>query len=74
MSLKSFQIFLVVVALVAGSFQPVLADKKYSIDNVHIQATVLDDGGLLVHESRSYNFRGSFTFAYRILPKKKAKT
>lgn len=42
--------------------------KSYNINKVDISARLLENGGLEVTESRTYRFRGSFSFAYRDLP------
>jgi uncharacterized membrane protein len=49
---------------------PLLArsNKTYHITRVHIDAKLQADGSMEVVESRTFNFRGSFSFAYRILP------
>ena len=39
------------------------ADKQYTLPKVSIEAQVLPDAGLLVHESRTYHFSGSFSYA-----------
>jgi len=44
------------------------AEKSYQITHVHIDAQLHADGSMDVSESRTYQFRGSYRFAYRILP------
>lgn len=38
--------------------------KSYSFPEVHIDATVLPDGTLEIEERRTFDFRGSFSFAF----------
>ncbi|MDZ7399705.1 MAG: DUF2207 domain-containing protein [candidate division KSB1 bacterium] len=45
--------------------------KRYSIDQIRIQAEVLADGSLRIVEDRSYRFWGSFRWADYSLPLKK---
>jgi len=39
------------------------ADKRYTIDAVHIHAEIDSTGGVWINESRTYSFTGRFTFA-----------
>ncbi|MBN1327707.1 MAG: DUF2207 domain-containing protein [Candidatus Cloacimonetes bacterium] len=52
---------LIITNLVASS-------KHYSISAVNIQAKLDIDGSMIVEESRTYDFSGTFTFAYRYFP------
>jgi uncharacterized membrane protein len=47
---------------------PGVQAKSYNINKVDIVARLAPDGSMEVTESRSYDFRGSFSFAYRDLP------
>ncbi len=58
--------FLLAIVLVIAA--PVRADKSYSIGPVQIEAWLQQDGALLVEERRSYDFDGSFHYAFRSLP------
>jgi uncharacterized membrane protein len=42
--------------------------KSYRINKVDVAARIFADGSMVVTESRTYDFRGSFSFAYRDLP------
>jgi hypothetical protein len=42
--------------------------KSYRITGVHIDAQLRQNGDMEVIESRTYNFNGSFSFAYREIP------
>ncbi len=48
--------------------------KDYSITNVSINNTVNTDGSMDVVESRTYNFDGSFSFAYQTINKSNSKS
>jgi uncharacterized membrane protein len=43
--------------------------KSYSITNVDIDARLSADGGMEVTEMRTYAFRGSFSYAFRYMPR-----
>ncbi|HOX87702.1 MAG TPA: DUF2207 domain-containing protein [bacterium] len=49
----------------------VWADKSYELVSAAIEAQILADGGMQVHESRTYRFNGSFSYAFRTLPLRK---
>lgn len=40
-----------------------LADKRYTIDAVRIHAAIDSTGGVWINESRTYTFKGNFSFA-----------
>jgi uncharacterized membrane protein YgcG len=42
--------------------------KSYTINKVDITARLVPDGAMEVQESRTYDFTGSFSFAYRDMP------
>ena len=42
--------------------------KSYTFDRLSIEAEVLEDGGVLIEEIRTYTFRGSFSWADYKLP------
>lgn len=44
--------------------------KSYSIDQIFIQAEILSGGGILIKESRTYSFKGKFSWADYTLPLK----
>lgn len=48
---------------------PVLADKEYHISRVEIDGQLYSNGSLAVIEARTYQFKGSFRYAYRTFPK-----
>jgi uncharacterized membrane protein len=56
------------VAVLLGLICPVAQAKSYNINQLGISARLHEDGSLEVTESRTYVFRGAFTFAYRDLP------
>ena len=59
------------VFFMLNSELPASSSKRYSIDNIKIDATIAVDGSLLISEDRSYTFRGSFSWADYRLPLKK---
>ena len=63
---RSAALFLCALLLAA---RPALA-QRYAVENADIDATVREDGSLDVREILSYDFRGSFTFAFRDIPRK----
>ncbi len=63
----AFSIILLFLVIVCPIFVSA-ASKSYSIDQIKIEAEILPDGSLLINESRSYNFRGSFRWADYSLP------
>ena len=44
------------------------ASKRYAIPQVRIDAALQSDGSMVVAESRTYDFHGSFRYAYRTIP------
>jgi len=44
------------------------AKKSYKIDRVDIEAELHPDGSMTVQETRIYNFKGKFTYAFRQFP------
>ncbi len=46
------------------------AAKSYSVPDIHVEIEARPDGELLVEEQITYNFSGSFSFAYRDIPLK----
>lgn len=59
---------LVATALSMTLHCPVSA-KSYRISGVEIDAHLRSDGSMAVSEARTYNFNGSFSFAYRDIPR-----
>jgi uncharacterized membrane protein len=57
-----------VAAMLVGTFHHDAQAKSYHINRVDISAQVYGDGSLEVTESRTYDFQGAFSFAYRDLP------
>ena len=57
------------VFVVCSGIQPVLADKSYRITAVDIEARLRFDGSLDVNETRTYTFDGSYSFAFRKMPR-----
>jgi uncharacterized membrane protein len=62
-----------VVAAVLASHSPALA-KSYRITRVEIEARLQSDGSMVVTEDRTYSFDGSFSYAYRDMPRGQAVT
>ena len=58
---------LAVAALIASS-SPALADKRYGVPQVDVEALVLPDGRVGIVETIVYDYRGSFRYAYREIP------
>ena len=58
---------LAVAALFAAA-SPALADKRYGVPQVDVDALVLPDGRVGVVETIVYDYRGSFRYAYRDIP------
>ena len=65
MILKKLSLFLLIV--LCFLFE-VSAQKSYKIDRVEIEAGVHPDGSMTVKETRLFNFKGEFTYAYRKFP------
>lgn len=62
-----------IVLLFAVGINPIAAlaaSKRYSIDQIRIEAEILPDGSLFIKETRSYTFRGNFRWADYSLPLK----
>ncbi|MEJ2536098.1 MAG: DUF2207 domain-containing protein, partial [Calditrichia bacterium] len=65
---KFYLVFTLLVALIIF-YQPCSAvAKSYRIDRIAIQARVLPDGNMYIDESRTYTFRGKFSWADYKLP------
>ena len=65
---KFYLVFNLLVTLIIF-YQPCSADaKSYRIDRIAIQARVLPDGNMYIDESRTYTFRGKFSWADYKLP------
>jgi uncharacterized membrane protein len=63
-------VFLAALALllVFSPCDEAFAKKSYKMNNVSIVADLKADGSMQVTESRTYQFRGSFKYAYRTFP------
>lgn len=61
-------LILVIVLLFSNTITLAAKSKKYSITQIQIEANILADGSLLIAESRTYHFRGSFSWADYELP------
>lgn len=59
---------LCLLIFIIGFNSEVTAKKRYNIDRVTIEAEVHPDGSMTVKETRLYNFKGKFTYAYRQFP------
>ena len=59
---------LVIVLLFSTPISSRTNSKTYSITRIQIEANILADGTLLIVESRTYHFRGSFSWADYELP------
>lgn len=55
-------LFLLALAILATNSET-LADKRYTIDAVRIRAVVDSSGGVWISESRTYTYKGRFSFA-----------
>ena len=44
------------------------SSKQYSLDSIYINAEICSDGCLQIEESRSYRFKGSFSWADYSIP------
>ncbi len=62
-----FRIHIILTTIILLSFGSIEA-KTYSIDEIFIQAEILPDGGLKIEESRTYSFKGKFSWAEYSLP------
>ena len=60
-------ITLLAVGLQFASPSQASSSKSYSIPTVHIDATLNRDGSMRVSEKRTYDFSGSFSFAYQYI-------
>jgi uncharacterized membrane protein len=50
------------------------AAKSYSVPDIHMQVEARPDGEMLVEEQITYQFSGSFSFAYRDIPLKRGES
>ena len=62
-------VVIVVIAAALGLQGAVFA-KSYRIDRVDLVARLQADGSMLVSETRTYAFSGSFSYAYRDMPRR----
>ena len=58
-----FTLFLFLFTLIAIGFS-----KSYTIDQININAIVLPDGNIEINETRTYTFKGKFSWAEYQLP------
>jgi uncharacterized membrane protein len=56
--------FVVILCLIAISAQPLLAEKRWAIKNVEINAQVDSAGYTMIEEKRTYQFWGKFSYAF----------
>jgi uncharacterized membrane protein len=68
LSLKIYLIFSLLFTLALFFLPGSLAAKSYRVDRIAIQARVLPDGNMYIDESRTYTFRGKFSWADYKLP------
>src|SRR3989344_1752094 len=70
--IKKFLFFFLFVFLFLfiGTNKARAQEKSYTISPVNINLEILKDGSMKVFESRTFNFNGSFTFAYEYINKK----
>jgi uncharacterized membrane protein len=59
---------LICMALVCGALVSAASAKSYEITHVDIEARLHPDGSMDMTEERTYQFQGSYRFAYRDLP------
>ena len=59
---------LLLVFLIFHSDSNARSSKRYYIDNIQINAEILPDGSLKIEESRSYRFKGRFSWADYSIP------
>ena len=57
------------IAALAAVSQGAVWAKSYRITQVDMEARLQPDGGMLVSEARTYRFKGSFSYAYRDMPR-----
>ncbi len=65
---RSFSMFFIIIVflLIPSAVQA----KSYTMERIDIQAAILDDGSMKIEETRTYEFRGQFSWAdYRLLLK-----
>ncbi len=67
--MRTFIIFLLSVVVVTSLNAPCFS-KSYSVESIDVDATVRPDGALRVVERITYNFSGSYSFAFREIPLK----
>jgi len=60
---------LLLLVFLAGAATPAGA-KSYRVERIDVHADVAGDGTLVLSEHLTYDFTGSFSFAYRVIPKK----
>ncbi|WP_185974328.1 DUF2207 domain-containing protein [Litoribacter populi] len=62
------KIIFIGLMLLWSSVLDVQAKKSYKINKVRIEAVVYPNGDMQVRETRAYNFKGSFSYAFRNFP------
>ena len=67
--LTSCFLFLITAGAFLLSAAPVSA-KSYTIDKVDVQANISPNGSMSIQEARTYDYDGSFSFAYQTIKKK----
>ncbi|MBD3373563.1 DUF2207 domain-containing protein [candidate division KSB1 bacterium] len=63
-----FSLFMFGLACMLVALQPARAAKSFDLAGAFIEARLNSDGSLEIKESRTYDFDGSFSYAYRTLP------
>src|SRR5690554_4999151 len=56
----------VIIVLLSAA---VATAQRYSVDSIDVEAVVRPDGAMDIRETIAYDLRGSFTFAFRDIPR-----
>lgn len=68
--MKYFFVIALLPFLLLSGISDAMAQQEYQIPEIHIEAYILKDGTLLIHETRQYDFQGSFSWADYRLPRR----
>lgn len=67
--MKYFFVIALLPFLLLSGISDAMAQQEYQIPEIHIEAYILKDGTLQIHETRHYDFQGSFSWADYRLPR-----
>ena len=67
--MKYFFVITLLPFLLLSGISDAMAQQEYQIPEIHIEAYILKDGTLQIHETRHYDFQGSFSWADYRLPR-----